>query len=76
MATNPFTEQALSLPLEDRIQLAEALWQSIGAGLAAGKEREAVQIAAQREAELTSGIVIGRTHEEVMQAARRALGCD
>jgi hypothetical protein len=37
--------------------------------------REAVREAMHREAELSSGAVTGRTHEEVMQAARRAIGC-
>jgi Putative addiction module component len=61
--------------LEERIGLAEALWQSISEGLPAGGQREAIDEAARRDAELTSGTVVGRTHEEVMQAARRATGC-
>ena len=32
--------------------------------------------AMKRDEELSSGKVAGRTHEEVMQAARRALECD
>jgi hypothetical protein len=62
--------------LAERINLAEALWQSIGEGLRAGGEQEAIEQAARRDAELTSGAASGRTHEEVMQAARRAIGCD
>jgi len=31
--------------------------------------------AIRRDEELSSGVVQGRTHEEVMQAARRAVGC-
>ncbi|MEO6812059.1 MAG: addiction module protein [Isosphaeraceae bacterium] len=76
MATQPLTEQAMGLPLAERVDLAEALWQSIGEGLRAGGEAEAIEQAARRDAELTSGAVSGRTHEEVMQAARRAIGCD
>ena len=75
MATHPLTEQAMALPLEERVSLAEALWQSIGEGLTAGVEREAIEQAARRDAELTSGSAQGRTHEEVMRAARRAIGC-
>lgn len=76
MATRTLTEQVMALPLEERIGLAEALWQSIGEALAAGGEREAIEQAARRDAEMTSGAIVGRTHEEVMEAARRAIGCD
>lgn len=76
MTTRQLTEQVLALPLDERVDLAEALWQSIGAGLQAGEEREAIELAARRDAELTSGAVVGRTHDEVMQAARRAIRCD
>ena len=64
----------MALPLADRVSLAQALWQSIDAGLADSEEREAVREAVRRDQELSSGNVIGRTHEEVMQAARRAIG--
>jgi hypothetical protein len=76
METPQLTEQVLALPLEARVHLAEALWQSIGEALRAGGEREAVEQAARRDAELSSGAATGRTHEEVMQTARRAIGCD
>ena len=74
MTTQEVIQQAMALPLEERIGLAEVLWQSISEGLPAGDEREALNEAAKRDAELTSGSVVGRTHEEVMQAARRAIG--
>ena len=54
---------------------AQALWQSIDAGLAETDEPEAVREAIRRDQELASGAVVGRTHEEVMQAARPAIGC-
>jgi putative addiction module component (TIGR02574 family) len=76
MEHHEFIEQAMALPLADRVGLAEALWQSIGEELRAGEEREAIEQAQRRDAELTSGAVSGRTHDEVMQAARRAIGCD
>ena len=65
----------MALPLEERVGLAEILWQSIGEGLSAGGERQAIEQAARRDAERTSGAVSGRTHEEVVRAARRAIGC-
>ena len=76
METRQLTEQLMALPLAERVDLAEALWQSIGEGLRAGEEREAIMQARRRGAELASGSVPGRTHEEVMNAARRAIGCD
>jgi hypothetical protein len=76
MAIQQLTEQVMALPLAQRVDLAEALWQSIGEGLRASGEREAIEQAARRDAELSSGTAPGRTHEEVIQAARRAIGCN
>lgn len=66
----------MALSLTERVDLAEALWQSISDGLRTGGAREAIEQATRRDAELTSGAAPGRTHEEVMQAARRAIGFD
>ena len=76
MKTEQLTEQLMALPIAERVDLAEALWQSIGEGLRAGEEQEAITLAKRRDAELASGSAFGRTHEEVMKAARRAIGCD
>lgn len=67
----------MALPLSDRVVVAQELWQSIDEGLplAADEQKEAAQTALGRDADLTSGAVVGRTHEEVMEAARRALEC-
>ncbi len=75
MSTNQLTSEALALPISERVSLAQALWQSIDAGLGEAKDREAVAGAIRRDEELSSGAVPGRTHEEVMQAARRAIEC-
>ncbi|MEI9894394.1 MAG: addiction module protein [Chthoniobacter sp.] len=75
MSSEQLTAEAMALPLSERVSLAQALWQSIDSGLADHDEREAVREAIRRDQELSSGAVAGRTHEEVMQAARRALGC-
>ena len=66
----------MDLPLDERVRLAEALWESISEGLSTADERDAIAEARRRDAELNSGAAIGRTHEDVMQAARRAIGCD
>lgn len=75
MSTQQLTAEAMALPLSERVSLAQTLWQSIDAGLADTEEREVVREAIRRDQELSSGAVTGRMHEEVMQAARRAIGC-
>ena len=76
MSTDKLIADAMALPLPERVSLAQALWESIDAGLAAADEHAAVAEAIRRDTELSSGLATGRTHEEVMQAARRALKCD
>ena len=75
MSAQEIESAVMALPLSERVSLAQTLWQSIDAGLADTDEREAVSEAIRRDEELSSGAVVGRTHEEVMQAARRAIGC-
>ncbi len=76
MTTEQLIADAMALPLSERVSLAQALWESIDAGLPDADERAAVAEAIRRDQELSSGGVAGRTHEEVMQAARRSLKCD
>ena len=79
MADDHLTQQVLALPLPERVALAQALWESINEAHDIDthrSEREAVDQARQRDADLTSAAVVGRTHEEVMEAARRVLECD
>ncbi|HXD34831.1 MAG TPA: addiction module protein [Pyrinomonadaceae bacterium] len=53
--------------------LAQALWESIDAGLPDTHETGAIAEAIRRVEELSSGTATPRTHEQVMEAARRAL---
>jgi len=76
MSTKQLIADAMALPLSERVSLAQALWESIDSGLPDADEGGAVAEALRRDRELSSGQVIGRTHEEVMEAARRALECD
>ncbi len=76
MSTEQLIAEAMALPLAERVSLAQALWESIDAGRPDADERAAVAEAIRRDKELSSGQVAGRTHEEVMKAARRALECD
>jgi hypothetical protein len=75
MSKEQFIAEAMELPLAERVSLAQALWQSIDGVLAEAGESVAVREAVERDQELSSGAVAGRTHEEVMQAARRVIGC-
>lgn len=76
MPDQELTAAAMALPLSERVLLAQALWESIDAQLAHCDEDAALHDALRRDEELASGQVAGRSHEEVMEAARRALKCD
>jgi hypothetical protein len=76
MSTQQLIAEAMSLSLPERVSLAQALWESIDAGLPDTDERDAIRQAIGRDQELSSGAVGGRSHEEVMQAARRAIRCE
>jgi putative addiction module component (TIGR02574 family) len=76
MSGEQLTNEAMALPLAERVALAQTLWQSIDGG-SEGKLTDevswALAEAKRRDAELSSGQAVGRTHEEVMRAARKAL---
>jgi hypothetical protein len=76
MSTEQLKQEVMSLPIAEKVLLAQALWESINAGLVDTDEKAGLREAAHRDEELSSGTASGRTHEQVMQAARRALGCD
>jgi len=76
MSAQQLKQEAMSLSLSERVSLAQALWESIDATLADADERSSVREAIARDHELSSGAVAGRTHEQVMLAARRAIECD
>lgn len=78
MSREQLTEAVMSLPLAERVSLAQDLWESIqGTSLSSARdeEQEALAEAQRRDAELSSGAVAGRTHEQVMETMRRAIGC-
>jgi hypothetical protein len=76
MSSDEVLQAAMTLPLADRVVLAEALWASIDESLPTSdpEDRDAIQQALRRDAELASGQAAGRSHEQVMDAARRVLG--
>jgi len=65
MSNDEVLQAAMTLPLADRVTLAQALWASIDEGLPSTdrEDRDAVQQALRRDAELTSGRARGRSHE-------------
>lgn len=76
MSTKELTREVMALPLAERVALAQSLWQSIegqGTGRVAAEVNWAVAEAGHRDGELCSGAVTGRSHEEVMRAARKAI---
>ncbi|MEI6082392.1 MAG: hypothetical protein WCR44_08190 [Verrucomicrobiota bacterium] len=75
MTTQQITLEAMELPLADRVSLAQVLWQSIEVGLIDSDVRSVVREAINRDQELSSGVVQGRTHQEVMENVRRSIGC-
>jgi putative addiction module component (TIGR02574 family) len=69
---NSLSSQAMSLPPEQRVELAHRLWESVDDQ---GKEDESLMAEiARREAELESGVEPTYSHEEVMRDARKAIG--
>jgi putative addiction module component (TIGR02574 family) len=76
MSTRQITDEAMALPLPERVSLAQRLWESIDAGLPQSDEAEAVADAARRDAELSSGKAKGVSHKKAIEAARRAIACE
>ena len=76
MSAEELTAEAMALPLQERVFLAQALWESIEAGLPDTDEQSAAAEAIRRDEELSSGSAAGRAHSEVLKAARRAIGCE
>ncbi len=78
MSKEQLAQEIMALPLAEKVSLAQELWQTIDEGLVSPSVEDEGQIVAEaerRDAELSSGAVTGRTHEQVMEALRRALEC-
>ena len=75
MSTKELARKAMALPLAERVALAQSLWQSIGGqgSRTIDEDSWVVEESERRDADLTSGKVQGRTHGQVMRAARNAL---
>jgi putative addiction module component (TIGR02574 family) len=78
MSNDELVRQLMTLPLSERVELAQILWESIESRPATSvpeQAEELLDLARRRDADFASGRVAGRTHAEVMAAARRALEC-
>jgi hypothetical protein len=78
MSNDELVRQLMTLPLSERVDLAQILWESIDSTSATSvqeQDEELLDLARCRDADFTSGRVACRTHAEVMAAARRALEC-
>ena len=73
MTVQEVQKEALGLPVAERAEIAKALWSSIEEPQISEMEEQALQEAIRRGEELKSGQVEGRSHEQVMQAARQAI---
>jgi hypothetical protein len=76
MSVQQLNREAMSLPLAERVALAQALWASINREFPAAEEIDAIEEAVCRDAELSAGAVAGRPYEDVMETARRAISCE
>ena len=80
MPTDPLIaqlEQLLALPPEARFWLANALFDSVEDQAEFREECDPEFLAEllRRSAELASGQAVGRSHEEIMEEARRIIEC-
>ena len=77
MSTNvkEISTLVLGLPVRSRALLADLLLDSLDEGTAEANEHAWIEVARQRDREITAGRVDGKTHEQVMGAARKALRC-
>jgi putative addiction module component (TIGR02574 family) len=74
MSTAQIKELVLSLPAEERADLAQTLWESLDASFFPISEEFLAELE-RRDQKIASGEVTCHTHEEVMAKAKRALEC-
>lgn len=73
MSATALANQALALPLGERVEFAQLIWASIDQQLADAGVGQALMEAKSRDAELDANPALGQDHDEVMRQARRAL---
>lgn len=73
MTVQQIISEALALPVAQRAELLQALWESLDQALPQHTAGDVICDARKRDAQLTNGEVVGRTHEDVMASARMSL---
>lgn len=77
VSLSQLTQDALSLSTEDRVRLAQVLWDSVNGNGGYDQlryEEETIQEALRRDEEMESGRVPGIPHEEVMSRLQKKFG--
>lgn len=77
--TQSVLDELLKLPLDQRVAIAQALWESIDDSAKEPQiddEEAFMEELMRRDAEMESGEVMPMTHEELMAAVRKDLECD
>jgi putative addiction module component (TIGR02574 family) len=73
MNAEQVTVEALNLSVQDRVSLAQALWQSLTPQAPQANVDELVETALRRGRELDNGTTQGISREDAMREAREAL---
>lgn len=77
--TQSVLDELLKLPQDQRVAVAQALWESIDDSAKEPRiedEEEFMEELMRRDAEMESGEVVPMTHEELMTAVRKDLECN
>ncbi len=69
------TSSALKLPRRSRALIADLLLDSLEEGAAESYEAEWLEVARNRDSEITEGTIESTSHEKIMAEAREALRC-
>jgi hypothetical protein len=73
VSTKQITAGAMALPLAEKVSLAQALWQSIDAGLPDAYEQEMKRGQARLARELPTGKATGFSRPVTIRTTRRAM---
>ncbi|MDA1051073.1 MAG: addiction module protein [Planctomycetota bacterium] len=70
------TDHALLLPIDQRVELAQRLWDSVDAPVDPAYEADVLAIAGRRLQELQNGTANEVSHEDVMESTRKIIECE
>lgn len=73
MNAEQVAEEALNLPIHDRVNLAQVLWESFAAQPATEEGSDLSQTVLRRGRELDEGVVTGISREDALAQAREAV---